>query len=131
MLSCWSEATLSSNSQHKDKRPKTKDNRKSFNHNLLWLDYLLYGLVIRVDKFSSGVYKIGKIFAVCIPTYGMYTYGMYTYNANILLVKKATFPYLLFPILFQCIKSSKNNVKLILEWFLKLPYSMVVSTSIM
>ena len=36
-------------------------------------------------------------------------------TANILLVKKATFPYLLFPILFQCIKGSENNVKLILE----------------
>ena len=38
-----------------------------------------------------------------------------TCTANILLVKKATFPYLLFPILFQCIKGSENNVKLILE----------------
>ena len=37
------------------------------------------------------------------------------YTANILLVKKATFPYLFFPILFQCIKGSENNVKLILE----------------
>ena len=53
------------------------------------------------------------------------------YTANILLVKNATFPCVFFPILFQCIKGSENNVKLILEWFLKLPYSMVVSTSIM
>ena len=36
-------------------------------------------------------------------------------TANILLVKKATFPYLFFPILFQCIKGSENNVKLIQE----------------
>ena len=35
------------------------------------------------------------------------------------------------PVLFQCTFGSENNVKFILEWFLKLPYSMVVSTSIM
>ena len=31
----------------------------------------------------------------------------------------------------NCIKCSENNVKFILEWFLKLTYSMVVGTSIM
>jgi hypothetical protein len=36
-------------------------------------------------------------------------------TANILLVKKATFRCLLFPILFQCTFGSENNVKFILE----------------
>ena len=31
----------------------------------------------------------------------------------------------------DCIKCSENNVKFKLEWFLKLPYSIVVGTGIM
>ena len=45
--------------------------------------------------------------------------------------KKGNFSIPFFPILFQCTFGSENNVKFILKWFLKLPYSMVVCTCIM
>ena len=101
-----------------NKCPKTFDSFFSLNGIAAFLMHYLCDQPIR--KFK----KSWKNTQICIvgPMYS---------TANILLVKKATFPYLFFPILFQCIKGSENNVKLILEWFLKLPYSMVVSTSIM
>ena len=64
------------------------------------------------NKLFQSLHKPQTPQRIGIP-YLLHSYMNYT--ANILLVKKAAFPYLLFPILFQCIKGSENNVKLILE----------------